>query len=90
MKTLNEIKDEYARSIGFSDWINLLKHQVTIKAIRRDYEVVMERYAREVAREALKNAAENVDSDLCYRYSSERNAFDYVEQSILDEKNIPI
>lgn len=56
---------------------------------KRDIIDAMKEFAIEVSKESLKNAANNVDPENCFRYSSERNTYDTVEQSILSESNIP-
>lgn len=46
-------------------------------------EALMIEFAKMHVTEALKQASESVDCELTHYYSSERNAFDKVEESIL-------
>lgn len=79
MKTVEEILKEHG-VLNVYDSVNCSKYDIIH---------LMNVYAKQVSKEALKNAANNVDSENCFRYSSERNTYDIVEQSILSESNIP-
>ena len=58
MKNIQDIKDEYAREVGFDDW-NEIEYSHTGDEISHHWNIVTKRFAIEVARETLKNAAEN-------------------------------
>lgn len=85
MKTLQQIKDEYAIEQGYKDWAHLMI-DCCINAFR------VERHTDAVnilsQQQALKNASENVDPEDCYRYSSEEHTVERIEQSILSENNL--
>lgn len=67
MKTLEEIKDEYAREFGYKsnlvfnayEQLIINPHGLTYKVLNDSVNEVAKRYAKEVAREALRNASEN-------------------------------
>ncbi len=86
MKTLEEIKDEYSREIRFDDWHELIYSHESYE-IEHHWIIVTKRYAIEVAKEALRNAAENSTVT-----AIQREGFcDYIAdtESILSETNIP-
>lgn len=56
MKTLEEIKDEYAREIGFDDW-NEIIYSHESDEIEHHSIIISKRFSIEVAKEALRNAA---------------------------------
>ena len=58
MKTLEEIKREYARERGFMGLLHM-EYDGMIEA--RDVDEISKRYAKEVAREALRNASSHFD-----------------------------
>lgn len=59
MKTLAEIQIEYAKSIGFSNWFDLLRHQLNAQLIHRDYNEVTKRYALQACEDLRERIAEN-------------------------------
>jgi hypothetical protein len=65
MKTLQECKNQVAKEKAFSDWKDLLKYQF-INLIDRDYNEASKLYAKEVAQQALIDAAENLEPNNCY------------------------
>jgi len=77
MKTISNIKEQYAREMGYSDWNEVLDSADLPVELEMHYD----RLLVMVAREALKNASENFlgQSDFA---KDTRNA-------ILDENNIP-
>ena len=85
MKTLSEVKDEYAKELGWPSWYYfLLNADGTRQVLDSDYDEVAKLYAKEVAREALRNAADNAELlEEDYEY------YDVDKQSILNESNIP-
>lgn len=83
MKTLEEIKDSYAKEQGYENWDELCICLFGTY-IYETVDNLMKRFAKQTARQALINAANNVDPENCFRYSSERNAFEQVEESILN------
>lgn len=87
MKTLNEIKEEYAKENGCKSWRDLTQYDLR----QQDVDEVAKRYAIEVAKEALKNASENAITEQEYKSNG---VYDYYKtivskQSILSENNIP-
>ena len=84
MKTLEEIKDEYARERGF---IGLLDMEDYGMIEARDVDEISKRYAKEVAREALTNASEEVTIRLDYEDYASSDWID--KRTIIDESNIP-
>lgn len=93
MKTLQEIKDEVAKDNGFVSWDNLtFIYAGFIKIVQPFNDEATKRYALEVAKEALKNAAENAEAEyLCYKahtvYDDKDNPITVNKESILN--NIP-
>jgi hypothetical protein len=74
MKTISNIKQEYARNMGYVDWNEVLDSTDLPVELEMHYD----RLLVMVAREALKNASENVEI-----------GWKINKQSILDENNIP-
>lgn len=91
MKTLEEIKEEYAKELGWNGWGDLLLNAGgTRQILDRDYNEAAKRYAKEVAREALKNASENAGTKQEYCSDGWTPSVRVVDKrSILDESNIP-
>lgn len=56
MKTLKEIKDEFAQECGWENWQSCYGEEVMTNYVINE---VAKRYAKEVAMQALKNASEN-------------------------------
>lgn len=83
MKTLKEIKEEYAKNHKFKDWIHMLRHtgDWTHERMIND---IAQQYAREVAKEALKNAQEKMDE-----WSESQYEIHPPIDMIIDESNIP-
>ena len=87
MKTLEDIKEEYARENGFDDWVEILFGTNKPVELEDYFDKITKLYAKEVAREALKNASENACLIESIRNSAVYDTID--KQSILDESNIP-
>jgi hypothetical protein len=51
MKTIQELQDEYAKDLGFTDW-KLLINNANI--VSRDVRIIAKRYAEESIRECAK------------------------------------
>lgn len=92
MKTLNEIKDKYARELGYADWIDFLR---TTGDWAKDaaLDEVAHRYALEVAKETQRRCAENAETKFVRRKvgNSIYVTAEVVDKSsILDPKNLAI
>lgn len=92
MKTLQEIKDEYAEKKGFDafdNWDDLVDYFVywDFDELHNCIDDVMKEYAIEVAKEALRNASDNAELKESIRHSAIYDTID--KNSILDESNIP-
>lgn len=98
MKTLNEIKDKYARELGYADWIDFLR---TTGDWAKDaaLDEVASRYALEVAKETQRRCAESAKviiektklTQTGYIPSKRFNMKGVVDKpSILDPKNLAI
>lgn len=88
MKTLEEIKDEVAKESGFVSWDNLVFiHAGFIQVVRPYNDEATRRFAIEVAKEALRNAAENVELKESIPHSAIYDTID--KESIISESNIP-
>lgn len=88
MKTLEEVKDEYAKDMACSNSAELLDKLTwsgAFEEMEEFHDEVAKRFAIEVARESLKNASENVEVHTCRKYNKSRIDTD----SILNENNIP-
>lgn len=91
MKTLEQIKDEYAKALHFNDWDDLTVQTSLrvgssigkITEIEKYQDKIAKLYAKEVAKEALKNAKEKMEYE--YAGYEEMPDFGY----IVDENNIP-
>lgn len=87
MKTLQEIKDDYAKKQGypFDNWNDLVDYFVywDQEKLHNCIDQVMKDFALEVAKEALRNAADNA--------TMEPNGMllQIDKESILSETNIP-
>lgn len=99
MKTLEEIKQEYARENNFYEWSDILYSIDDPAEIDEHFDKVANRFAKEVAREALKNAADNAimkyhcghfktDTPTQYHQQGADN-IQIDKQSIINKKNIP-
>jgi hypothetical protein len=84
MKTFEQIKDEVAKEIGYSDYEGMasVTFGVANKVIRSLIDEVSKMYAQEVAEDVRKRCAENADEtlEMC---SSENNPSTPVNNSIL-------
>lgn len=89
MKTLEEIKDEVAKEKGFVSWDNLVfVNAGFIWVVQPFNDEATKRFALEVAKDALRNAAENARLD--YQYFQFEDAIPFVnKESIISETNIP-
>lgn len=92
MKTLEQIKEEYAKELGYSSW-NAIGYDANYS--KRTDEVAR-RYATECAKESLRLASENATivnrfgNDIgCYSFDINRNKIWINKQSILSESNLP-
>src|SRR5690606_10291594 len=96
MKTLEDIKQERAYEMDYSDWEEFIYSVDDPNILDTEFDEVANRFTKEVAREALKNAAENAklveeDNDIYYPglgLQSEKD-FSVDKQTILSDKNIP-
>lgn len=59
MKTLDSIKQEYARENNFCEWSEILYSIDDPAEIEEHFDKVAKMYALEACKEALKNASEN-------------------------------
>lgn len=99
MKTLQEIKDEYAKDMACSNYAELLNKLTwsgEFEEMEKFHDEVAKRFAIEVAKEALRNASENIDQKKLdyenpYDYSVGVTMVPNTEniESVLDENNIP-
>lgn len=92
MKTLQEIKDEYAGEQGRDSWDEFFKYCVLIHSrldtMQYHHDEIAKRFAIEVAKEALRNAANNARlSATRLELSTFQGTID--KESILSETNIP-
>lgn len=88
MKTLQEIKDEYAKEVGFENWKQLLNKLNWGVYAQHDNDIVTRRFSIEVAKQALINASENAKTcQVITVYGGEISQID--KESILNESNIP-
>lgn len=87
MKTLEEIKQERAYEMGYSDWEEFIYSVDDPNILDMEFDEVANRFSKEVAREALKNAAENAILIESVPHSAVYDTID--KQSILNNKNIP-
>ena len=92
MKTLEEIKQERAYEMDYSDWEEFIYGVDDPNILDMEFDEVANRFAREVAREALKNASESAktfdaNEGKCGGFLPPVLWID--KQSILNEKNIP-
>lgn len=74
MKTLEDIKQQYARENNFCEWSEILYSTDDPAEIDEHFDNVSKIYAIEVAKEALKNAGKHVYE--CFK-------------NVLSEDNIP-
>lgn len=79
MKSLKEIKEEVAKEYKFTCWESIRFMDWDYQ--ERLYDIATNRYAKEVAKEALKKSAENYT--ICF------NGEEYFIKGIEDESNIP-
>lgn len=92
MKTLEEIKDEYALTEGYTCWIDYINDYGSI--LDDVVDDICKRFAIEVAKEALRNAAENAEiedyPDPNHGGYGQPEYYSRVnKESILSETNIP-
>lgn len=99
MKTLEDIKQERASEMDYSDWEEFIYSADDPDIVDVEFDEVANRFAREVAREALRNASENAimkfhcghfktDTPTQYHQQGADN-IQIDKQSILNKKNIP-
>lgn len=93
MKTLEDIKDEYANECGRDSWEDYFKWNelchMPLSHMQVAHDEIAKRFALEVAKEALKNAADNAKLDAEWSYSVNDVVHSVDKQSIIDENNIP-
>lgn len=87
MKTLEDIKQERAYEMDYSDWEEFIYSTDDPDILDMEFDEVAIRFSKEVARESLKNAAENACLIESIRNSAVYDTID--KYSILNEKNIP-
>lgn len=86
MKTIQQYRDEWAGKQCYEDWHDVIttigKYSNLMTGVVDEFSKF---YAKEVAKEALKNASENVQME------KEKYTDDYIpcRASILNETNIP-
>ena len=94
MKTLQEIKDEYAKENSYDNWEDLTStYKYSIFKYQDHLNEVSHRYALEVARETQRRCAENAKTKLGKRQVGNlKFVLDEVvdKSSILDPKNLAI
>lgn len=81
MKTLEEIKEERAHEMDYSDWEEFIYGVDDPIILDMEFDEVSVRYAKEVAMESLKNAS--------YHYDACSMAGQVNIKLILNKKNIP-
>lgn len=79
---LNETIEEYNKKVSQVYAFKFSKSEEEM------FSEIMIEFAKMHVTEALKQASESVDYELTYYYSSERNTFDKVEESILTAYNL--
>lgn len=84
MKTLEQIKNDYAVSEGFDDWWHLDFYTSDWDLLNNHWKNV----CIIAQKECLKIASYNVDYEYTFLYSSERNVGDEVAKQITNENNI--
>ena len=84
---LQTLKNNYAQEQGYEDWKEL-REELYGNVPELRIEEYMDEICIRAQKAALENAAENVDSEDTFAYSSERNMYDYVEKSITDPENL--
>lgn len=89
MKSLKQIKEEYAIYHSYCDWNELIYSNDDPDYIDKCNDEVSKIHAKEVAKQSLINASNEIDPENCFRYSSERCTHDTVCEEILNESNIP-
>lgn len=92
MKTLQEIKDEYAKSLGYKDWEDLQYFDYDIVNTDEVIHEIAKRYARECAKATLEKAAESV---ITYHNPDDHKSVKVyrihkTQESITNEENIVI
>lgn len=83
---LQEIKDQVALENDWIDWV-CFKANCDITDIEIITDIVAKRFAVEMAKEALRNAADNVELKQSIPHSAIYDTID--KESILTETNIP-
>lgn len=81
MKTLYDIKQEYARENGCKSWRGLTQYDLR----QQDVDEVAKRYAYEIAKEALKNAVQSA----ARKERSMSRVYLKMYEAIESETNIP-
>ncbi len=85
MKTLDDIKQEYARENNFCEWSEILYSIDDPAEIDEHFDKVAKLYALEACRESLSNSANNLSSLM--PDSNLRKPI--YRELVLDETNIP-
>lgn len=91
MKTLEEIKYEYANRLGFSSWNELVEYFIMWDngKLNEHINEICKIYSLEVSKESLKNASENGKVILSYDTLTNESVYLLNKQSILSLDNIP-
>lgn len=87
MQTLDEIKQLRAYEMNYVDWEEFIYSVDDPDILDMEFDEVANIFAREVAREALRNASENAILIESVPHSAVYDTID--KQSILSEDNIP-
>ena len=95
MDILSKIKESVAQELGYKsnsvltayEQLIINPHGLTYKVLEEAIDKVAKRYAKEVAREALKNASDEVAIRLDYEDYASSEWID--KRTILNESNIP-
>ena len=61
MKTLEEVKQERAKEMDYSDWEEFIYSVDDPNILDMEFDEVAKRYAKEVAQQTIKNVCKNFD-----------------------------
>lgn len=86
MKTLQQIKETYAGTLGYKSWLFLMLNESAFK-IQKYNDDVAKLYAKEVSLQSLKNANDNVLKNKNKDWYDQNKKS--IKQCILNDKNIP-
>lgn len=89
MKTLQEIKDEYANEWGRDSWDDYFMYcqlcHMSLDTFQCHMDIINKRFAKEVAKKALINASDHLDPD----HFEDVHYYGKTRNKILNESNIP-